>query len=244
MVSIRSSFPVRARGIAALLAVAFATGCVTDDGTPVARADAGPSATGDAPSAAAPAQAPAPAAMNLAPTISGTPSVGGSAGSPYEFEPVAADANGDRLVFSATNLPAWATLDPSTGRVTGTPTLAHAGSWPGIVVTVSDGRSSASLPSFGITVDPPAANIGAVTLTWTAPTLSADGRTPAQLAGYRIYFGQVAEALTSSIAVANPGLTSYVVDGLANGTYYFAVTALSTEGAESTPSAVGSTVIL
>lgn len=238
MVVTLSGFPVRARGIAALLAVALATGCVTDDGNPATQASGGPSQTGAGTSAAA------PTSTNQAPLISGTPPAQASAGTAYLFEPVATDANGDRLDFSATNLPAWATLDPSTGRVAGTPTLAQAGSWQGIVITVSDGRATASLPPFGITVDAPAASIGAVTLTWTAPTLSADGLTPTQLAGYRIYFGQAAEALTSSIAVANPGLTSYVVDGLERGTYYFAVTALSTEGAESTPSAVGSTVIL
>ena len=46
-----------------------------------------------------------------------------------------------------------------------------------------------------------------------------------------------------TVTVNNPGLTSYVVGNLAPGTYYFAVTALNSAGAESPMSNVGSKVI-
>jgi hypothetical protein len=46
------------------------------------------------------------------------------------------------------------------------------------------------------------------------------------------------------VAVANPGLQTYVIDGLAVGaTYYFSITATATDGTESVASTVVSTII-
>lgn len=48
---------------------------------------------------------------------------------PYSFDAGAAfaDPNGDTLTFTQAGLPAWATLDPATGAISGTPTLADVG---------------------------------------------------------------------------------------------------------------------
>src|SRR5688500_2427791 len=64
---------------------------------------------------------------NFAPLIAGTPPTALQAGTNYTFQPQAADPDGDALSFSAINLPAWLTIDATTGRVSGTPTEANVG---------------------------------------------------------------------------------------------------------------------
>ncbi len=103
-------------------------------------------------SASLPAFSIAVASVNRAPVISGTPATTVMAGSAYAFTPTASDADGDTLTFSIGNKPAWATFSASTGTLSGTPvTDGYNGS---IVITVSDGKASASLPAFNITVNP------------------------------------------------------------------------------------------
>jgi hypothetical protein len=89
---------------------------------------------------------------NGAPTISGTPALSINQDTLYSFIPTATDTAGDTLTFSITNKPTWATFEPATGALTGTPTNADIGITNGIVISVSDGTLSASLPAFSITV--------------------------------------------------------------------------------------------
>ena len=63
------------------------------------------------------------------------------------------------------------------------------------------------------------------------------------LAGYNICYGNSSASLTNKIALTNAGLTAYTLARLGSGTYYFAVTAYNSAGAESAPSNVGSKVI-
>ena len=90
---------------------------------------------------------------NIAPTIFGTPPASAVVSELYEFQPVASDADGDALTFSITGLPAWMTFGTSTGLVQGTPEAGDEGEIAGIVISVSDGSSSASLDPFSITVE-------------------------------------------------------------------------------------------
>jgi hypothetical protein len=94
--------------------------------------------------------------VNTPPVISGTPQTSITKGLLYSFTPTASDANGDTLTFTVTGLPAWATFNGSTGRISGT--ASTAGTFSNIVIAVSDGQASASLPAFAITVSntPPA----------------------------------------------------------------------------------------
>jgi hypothetical protein len=73
-------------------------------------------------------------------------------GSAYSFQPIASDPDGNALTFSIANKPVWATFSTSTGLLTGTPTLAQAGTTSSIVISVSDGALSASLAAFNLTV--------------------------------------------------------------------------------------------
>jgi hypothetical protein len=145
------------------------------------------------------------------------------------------------LTFSISNRPTWATFNTSTGRLSGTPTSAQVGSYSNIVIRVSDGKATTSLPAFSITVSD--VSNGSATLTWTAPTRNSDGSTLTNLAGYRIVYGTSASALNKTIQVANPGLTTYVVPNLSAGTHYFAVRAYTASGSESSNSAVASKTI-
>ena len=145
--------------------------------------------------------------------------------------PSASDPNGDTLTFSVTGLPCWAQFNNSNGRVSGTPTDADVGTYNNIRITVSDGRLSASLAPFSITVN--AISLGLVTLNWTPPTENEDGTVLADLAGYRIYWGTTPGIYPASLTIDNPGLSTYVVDNLAPGTYQFVATSMNASGVES-----------
>jgi hypothetical protein len=93
---------------------------------------------------------------NRAPTLSGSPPTSVAAGTAYAFQPTASDPDGDALSFAITNRPAWATFDVATGRLSGTPSAAQAGTYASITIAVSDNRGgSAALAPFTITVEPP-----------------------------------------------------------------------------------------
>lgn len=79
-------------------------------------------------------------------------------------------------------------------------------------------------------------------LTWTPPTTTTDGSALTDLAGYRIYFGTSASALSQVQTVANAGATAATVSPLAAGTWYFALEAYTSAGAESLPSTVVSKI--
>jgi hypothetical protein len=73
----------------------------------------------------------------------------------------------------------------------------------------------------------------AVTLSWQAPTENTDGTALTDLSGYTIHYGTQSQTYSQTIQVDNPGLTTYVVDNLAPGTYYFSVTATASDGTQS-----------
>lgn len=87
---------------------------------------------------------------NRAPTISGSPATSATVGTAYSFQPSGADADGNTLGYTIANRPSWATFSTSTGRLSGTPTAS--GTFSGIVIGVSDGTVTTSLPAFSITV--------------------------------------------------------------------------------------------
>jgi len=170
-------------------------------------------------------------AANRPPTISGTPAKGINVGKDYFFKPVASDPEGANLKFSITNRPNWSSFRTSNGRLSGTPTAAHVGNYSGIVISVSDGKTSASLPAFTISVTQ--SSMGSATLSWLPPTQNADGSVLVNLSGYRIHYGTSSSALNQTTTLNNPGLTRYVVEDLSPATYYFALKALTSSGTES-----------
>jgi len=91
---------------------------------------------------------------NRPPVISGAPPGTATVGKTYSFRPTASDPNGQTLKFSIVNKPAWAIFSTSTGRLYGTPGSTRVGKYSNIVISVSDGLASVSLPPFSITVSP------------------------------------------------------------------------------------------
>ena len=94
-------------------------------------------------------------------------------------------------------------------------------------------------PTVPAPVPAPPSQPGAATLEWTVPTTQTNGATLADLAGYRIHYGKTAGSLDKTIEVRNPSISTYVIENLAPGTYYFAVTAFNARGHESDRSNAG-----
>lgn len=199
----------------------------------------------------APAAAPGsgvtpPPRSNKAPTIAASPTAEVQVGATYKLLPQAQDEDGDTLAFSIQNKPNWAAFNTTTGELSGTPGAAHVGAYSDVVISVSDGASSASLPAFAITValvGTPTPDGAGVALSWDVPTTTVDGETLGDLTGYRIHYGTSKDALTGAIEIPSSGANQYVVRGLEKGTYYFAVRAVTATGAQSEPSNVISRVI-
>ena len=86
-------------------------------------------------------------------------------------------------------------------------------------------------------------NGSAATLSWSAPPENTNGTALTNLAGYHIYYGTNIATLNQEIVIPTTGLTSYEIDGLNAGTYFFAITSYSTDGNESAYSAIVSATI-
>jgi hypothetical protein len=168
---------------------------------------------------------------NQAPSIGGTPPTAAREGQVYEFRPTAADPDGDSLNFSIANRPSWATFEASTGRLRGTPGTGTVGTYRDITIRVSDGALATTLPAFSITVEQ--VSLGSATLSWVAPTQREDGSALTNLAGYRVRYGTAPGNYPNQVQISNPGITTYVVENLPPGTYYFVATAYDSNGRES-----------
>ena len=180
---------------------------------------------------------------NAAPTINGQPSGSVQAGQAYSFQPSASDADGDALTFSVTNKPDWADFNPATGRLSGTPTAADIATYSGINISVSDGQASASLSAFAISVTDVGTGTGTATLSWTAPTENSDGTALTNLAGYQVWYGQSQNNLNNTVTLNNASLSTYVVENLGSGTWYFALVAVNSQGTVSVFSSVATKTI-
>ena len=174
------------------------------------------------------------------PSIAGSPATVATVGQAYRFQPRLVNiSKGRSLSFTISNKPSWASFDRTTGALSGTP--GQVGRFPNIEIGLVAGTVRASLPSFTISVQPappvppvpPVSAANAVTIFWQAPTENTDGSVLGNLSGYKIYYGEASGEYSSSIDVANPGLTSYVVQNLPAGQYYFAVTSYNSAGVES-----------
>lgn len=218
-----------ARILAAIL-LASLTGCFEDD------SKVGPteSVVADLPgSGSGGTTSPPPATTNRAPTISGSPVTTAKVSLAYSFQPVASDPDGDKLSFQIASKPDWATFSTTTGKLSGTPPEGSTGTFTGVQITVSDGKTTTALAPFSIDVVEPV--VGSAELAWQPPTENEDGTPLSDLSGYVIRYGKTAGALDRSIQVTNPGTTMYVVDNLIEGTWYFSLASVNASGVESRP---------
>jgi hypothetical protein len=217
--------------LALVLSASTLTGCKSGGGGD----DAAGAATAVPSVNPTPSPAPTAGAANVAPTISGTATAAATLNKPYAFAPVATDSNGDQLTFQIKNKPSWATFSTVTGQLSGTPKIV--GTFANIVISATDGKASAALPSFSIAVQAAQSGAGA-TLEWVAPTQNVDGSALTNLAGFVISYGHSSETLTETVRIENPSIDTYTFDQLPAGSYYFGVKAYNVAGVESDLSSV------
>lgn len=173
-----------------------------------------------------------PVTASNPPVITGAPVVSALAGQPYSFRANATDSDGNPLKFSIQNKPGWATFDTSTGTLYGTPAEANVGNYTNILISVSDGTATSSLPAFTITVALPVTRTA--TLNWTPPTQNMDGSPITNLAGYKVMYGSSPGQYSQALSVPVATMTSVAIEALEAGrTWYFTVKAVNTSGVES-----------
>ena len=177
------------------------------------------------------------------PTISGTPPTSAVAGTPYTFQPTAGGPAGMPLSFSVQNKPTWTNFSIATGQLTGTPTSTQTGSYSNIVLSVSDGQASSALPAFAITVSASTPPTGSATVTVTPPIQNTDGSALTDLAGVTIYYGTSASNLSQSVKITGSGPTSYTINNLTAGTWYFGGMAYTNTGVQSAMSGIVSKIV-
>jgi hypothetical protein len=166
-----------------------------------------------------------------------------SAGSTYSFQPSASDPSGLTLGFSVQNKPSWATFSIASGLLSGTPSSAQTGTYANVIISASDGQQASALPAFSITVTAAPPTTGSAVLNLTPPTQNTDGSALTDLAGFRIYYGASPSNLTQLTQLPGTTLSSYTVNNLASGTWYFGAKAYTTTGMESALSTIASKTI-
>ncbi len=90
----------------------------------------------------------------------------------------------------------------------------------------------------------PSGGTTSVTVSWLAPDRNTDGSVLTDLAGYYIRYGTNSSVLDQVVKVATTGISTYVIQNLSPGTYYFTVTSYTVAGVESNPSAPVSKTII
>jgi len=177
--------------------------------------------------------------------ISGTPATAVTAGSAYKFQPSATDSAGRTLSYSVQNKPSWSSFSISTGMLSGTPTSTQTGTYSNIIISASDGQSSAALAPFSIKVSAAGTtSTGSATLSWIDPTKNTNGTTLTNFAGVRIYYGTSSGSLTHMVQVAGSGTTTYTISNLTAGTWYFGAKSYNTSGVEGPMSTLDSKSVL
>jgi hypothetical protein len=177
-------------------------------------------------------------------TIQGAPPPSATVGTEYSFQPKVSSSS-TAVTFAISGQPPWIAFDGSTGALSGTPLAKDEGATGHIVITARNGSYSTSMTPFTIRVNPATASsaVASAVLSWAAPTENADGSPITDLAGYRIFYGTSPTELTKSVNVAGARSTTYVIQGLDSGTYYFSIVAYNSIGLGSHYSSLASTVL-
>jgi large repetitive protein len=162
-------------------------------------------------------------------TISGSPPTQVIAGSSYSFQPSTNAPSGTALTFSVQNRPAWATFSGVTGALSGTPSTTQAGTYSNVVISVSDGVQSRSLPAFAIRVvapltisgNPPTQVTAGVAYSFTPKTNAASGTSltfSVQNKPAWATFSTATGTLSGTPASSQTGTYSNVVISVSDGT--------------------------
>ena len=145
---------------------------------------------------------------------------------------LAGSANSDNGIFQVT----WENSQGDEGIANGTeswqvPDLELALGENTITVTAED--IAGETTSKSIRINRESGENGSVSLSWNPPTARVDGSPLTNLAGYKIYYGRMSGIYDYEIDLDNPGVSTYVVEGLVSGDWFFALAAYDREGLES-----------
>ena len=146
--------------------------------------------------------------LNNPPLISGTPVLSVSEGQSYSFTPYASDTDGDTLKFQISNQPSWASFNTATGELNGSPSYTDAGSYPNIVISVSDGQTTASLSGFTISVSD----------TNRAPSISGTPQSSIQEGGSYSFTPVVNDADGDKLVFSISGIPNWAIFNSTTGT--------------------------
>lgn len=106
-------------------------------------------------------------------------------------------------------------------------------------VVVSNAGSSVTSNTANVSVTPAIVTNGRAQISWNRPTTRADGSTlsAGEIAGYKLYYSETSNGSLSPLVDLSSTELSVVVDELAAGTHYFAMSTEDTNGLESSLSA-------
>jgi len=100
-----------------------------------------------------------------------------------------------------------------------------------IIVSATDVEGKVSTDQ--LTVNREMTGTSSAALSWNPPQQRTDGTPLTNLAGYRIYYGRMSETYDYQIEIDNPGVVTYVVEGLVPGDWYFVAAAYDSQGLQS-----------
>jgi hypothetical protein len=165
--------------------------------------------------------------------IAGAPPSVVQAGALYDFQPDTIASGPLSTYFRIDHAPQWAVFDSNSGQLTGIPSSADQGAYPGITISVTDGAASVELASFSLLVVSPDGS-PETSITWEPVTSNDDGSPLTNLVGYCIYSGQSADRLVK-VALADTSMSSFVLTDLASGPgpHYYGITAMNADAVES-----------
>ena len=89
-----------------------------------------------------------------------------------------------------------------------------------------------------------AATNNSAELSWLAPSQNTDGTALTDISGYHIHLSTDPNSLGTVLDVADATATSYTVTKLTPGTWYFAISAYNSDGADGELSNIGSKTIV
>ncbi|WP_161974452.1 fibronectin type III domain-containing protein [Piscinibacter terrae] len=84
---------------------------------------------------------------------------------------------------------------------------------------------------------------GTMTVSWAAPTTSADGLRLGDLTGYRVYYGTTSGSYTAAVDVPSATTLSATINGLPTATYFVVVKAYDSSNNESSASSEASLAV-
>ena len=112
-----------------------------------------------------------------------------------------------------------------------------------VLAVTACGGGSPQQSSSSAETSHPQSSTGSAALSWDPVTEDTRGNPLQDLAGYKIHYGTSAEAMDTVDVLDDPSQTTYIVQGLSPGTWYFAASAYTTDGTEGAVSDVGSKTI-